>query len=173
MTSSTVWPASATSSSARSRNATAARATKRKTRSANGKAASSKGPGETGEGPLAIRSARPGRSRAGAPAREARAREEADRVRPQGRKAGQAMKPLLAALAVATAAALGAAGCGSPGPQSHGVAEVSDDAALTAKVKTAIATDVGARAASSINVETYRGVVELSGFVDNQEMASR
>jgi len=83
------------------------------------------------------------------------------------------MKPLLAALAVATAAALGAAGCGSPGPQSHGVAEVSDDAALTAKVKTAIATDVGARAASSINVETYRGVVELSGFVDNQEMASR
>ena len=83
------------------------------------------------------------------------------------------MKPLLAALAVATAAALGAAGCGSPGAQSHGVAEVSDDAALTAKVKTAIATDVGARAASSINVETYRGVVELSGFVDNQEMASR
>ena len=82
------------------------------------------------------------------------------------------MKPLLAALAVATAAALGAGGCGSPGAQSqHGVGEVSDDAALTAKVKTAIATDVGARAASSI--ETYRGVVELSGFVDNQEMASR
>jgi len=84
------------------------------------------------------------------------------------------MKPLLAALAVATAAALGAAGCGSPGAQSQrAVGEVSDDAALTAKVKTAIATDVGARAASSINVETYRGVVELSGFVDNQEMVSR
>jgi osmotically-inducible protein OsmY len=83
------------------------------------------------------------------------------------------MKLLLAALAVATAAALGA-GCSSTGGQaSRGTAEVSDDAALTAKVKTAIATDVGARAASSINVETYRGVVELSGFVDSQDMASR
>jgi osmotically-inducible protein OsmY len=84
------------------------------------------------------------------------------------------MRPLLAVLAVATAVVLGLAGCGSPrGPSHAGVGEVSDDAALTAKVKTAIATDVGARAASSINVETYRGVVELSGFVDNQEMASR
>ncbi|HET7364649.1 MAG TPA: BON domain-containing protein [Burkholderiales bacterium] len=83
------------------------------------------------------------------------------------------MKPILAALVVATAAALGAAGCTSPGQQQRGTPEVSDDAALTAKVKTAIATDVGARAASSINVETYRGVVELSGFVDSREMASR
>ncbi len=84
------------------------------------------------------------------------------------------MKPFLRAFALATAAALGAAGCASSGsPANRGTAEVSDDAALTAKVKTAIATDVGARAASSINVETYRGVVELSGFVDSQEMASR
>ena len=85
------------------------------------------------------------------------------------------MKPFFAALTVATAAALGVAGCASSGSQASrgGTAEVSDDAALTAKVKTAIATDVGARAASSINVETYRGVVELSGFVDSQEMASR
>ena len=84
------------------------------------------------------------------------------------------MKALLAAFAVASAAALGAAGCASSGTQSgRGTPEVSDDAALTAKVKTAIATDVGARAASSINVETDRGVVELSGFVDSQEMANR
>jgi hyperosmotically inducible periplasmic protein len=84
------------------------------------------------------------------------------------------MKTFLAALSVATAAALGAAGCASPGAQAQrGGPEVSDDAALTAKVKTAIATDVGARAASSINVETYRGVVELSGFVDSQDMANR
>jgi osmotically-inducible protein OsmY len=81
------------------------------------------------------------------------------------------MKPL-AALALAAATALGAAGCASPDRQSQR-AEVSDDAALSAKVKSAIATDVGARAASSINVETYRGVVELSGFVDNPEMANR
>ena len=84
------------------------------------------------------------------------------------------MKSFLAVLALAAAAALGAAGCGtSGGPSQRGTPEVSDDAALTAKVKTAIATDVGARAASSINVETYRGVVELSGFVDSQEMANR
>jgi len=82
------------------------------------------------------------------------------------------MKPLVAALALAAAAALGAAGCAGPNTQSPRP-EVSDDAALTAKVKTAIATDVGARAASSINVETYRGVVQLSGFVDNQDMANR
>jgi osmotically-inducible protein OsmY len=82
------------------------------------------------------------------------------------------MKPLLAALALAAAAALGAAGCAGPNTQSQRP-EVSDDAALTAKVKSAIATDVGARAASSINVETYRGVVQLSGFVDNQDMANR
>ena len=83
------------------------------------------------------------------------------------------MKPILAALVVAMAVALGASGCSSPGAPQRGTPEVSDDAALTAKVKTAIATDVGARAASSINVETYRGVVELSGFVDSQDMASR
>jgi osmotically-inducible protein OsmY len=40
-------------------------------------------------------------------------------------------------------------------------------------VKTAIATDVGARAASAINVETYKGVVQLSGFVDSKDMAER
>jgi osmotically-inducible protein OsmY len=82
------------------------------------------------------------------------------------------MKSVLAALALASAAALGAVGCAGPNTHSPGP-EVSDDAALTAKVKSAIATDVGARAASSINVETYRGVVQLSGFVDNQEMANR
>jgi hyperosmotically inducible periplasmic protein len=75
------------------------------------------------------------------------------------------------ALVAALGMALVLAGCASP-PQDKR-AEVSDDAALTARVKSAIATNVGARAAASINVETYRGVVELSGFVDNQDMASR
>ena len=77
------------------------------------------------------------------------------------------MRTLLAALGIA----LAVAGCAS-NPQEKR-AEVSDDAALTARVKSAIATNVGARAAASINVETYRGVVELSGFVDNHDMASR
>jgi hyperosmotically inducible protein len=77
------------------------------------------------------------------------------------------MRALVAALGIA----LALAGCATN--QETKRAEVSDDAALTARVKSAIATNVGARAAASINVETYRGVVELSGFVDNQDMASR
>ena len=83
------------------------------------------------------------------------------------------MKITLAAISLALAAALGVAGCASPPNTQRGVAETSEDAALTAKVKTAIATDVGARAASSINVETYKGVVQLSGFVDSRDMANR
>jgi osmotically-inducible protein OsmY len=51
--------------------------------------------------------------------------------------------------------------------------ESGSDAALSAKVKAAIATDVGARAAGSLNVETYGGVVELSGFADSEQQASR
>jgi hyperosmotically inducible periplasmic protein len=83
------------------------------------------------------------------------------------------MKPLLAACALAAAAALGAAGCASNPETQRSAGQFTDDAALTAKVKTAIATDVGARAASSINVETYKGVVQLSGFVDNKDQADR
>ena len=51
--------------------------------------------------------------------------------------------------------------------------ESGADAALSAKVKAAIATDVGARAAGSLNVGTYGGVVELSGFADSQDQATR
>jgi osmotically-inducible protein OsmY len=51
--------------------------------------------------------------------------------------------------------------------------EFTDDAALTAKVKSAIATDVGARTAAAINIETYRGVVQLTGFVSDPEQAQR
>ena len=48
-----------------------------------------------------------------------------------------------------------------------------DDATVTAKVKTAIASDVGVKAAANVNVETYRGVVQLSGFADSDAQASR
>ncbi len=52
-------------------------------------------------------------------------------------------------------------------------AETGSDAALTAKVKTAIASDAGLGSASAINVNSYRGVVQLSGFVDSQEKVER
>jgi len=58
-------------------------------------------------------------------------------------------------------------------PKSSHPPESGSDAALSAKVKAAIATDVGARAAGSLNVETYGGMVELSGFADSEAQASR
>src|SRR5947207_13538139 len=50
---------------------------------------------------------------------------------------------------------------------------VVDDAGLTAKVKTAIAKDVGMGTAANVNVTTYRGEVQLSGFVDSQDKSSQ
>jgi len=50
--------------------------------------------------------------------------------------------------------------------------EYADDAAVTAKVKTALLKEPEVKA-TAINVETFRGVVQLSGFVDTQEMADR
>ena len=83
------------------------------------------------------------------------------------------MRTVIAAFSIALAAALGVAGCASSPETKRSAGQFTDDAALTAKVKTAIATDVGARAASAINVETYKGVVQLSGFVDSKDMAER
>jgi osmotically-inducible protein OsmY len=83
------------------------------------------------------------------------------------------MRTAIAAFTIALATAFGMVGCASSPETKRSVGETSEDAALTAKVKSAIATDVGARAASSINVETYKGVVQLSGFVDSQDMANR
>lgn len=79
---------------------------------------------------------------------------------------------LLAALVLAIPLVL--AGCATSqkgGERSAG--EFTDDAAVTARVKSAIATDVGARTAAAVNVDTYRGVVQLTGFVDSDEQASR
>ena len=83
------------------------------------------------------------------------------------------MRTAIAVFSIALATAFGVVGCASSPETKRTVSETSEDAALTAKVKTAIATDVGARAASSINVETYKGVVQLSGFVDSRDMANR
>jgi hyperosmotically inducible periplasmic protein len=50
--------------------------------------------------------------------------------------------------------------------------EVIDDSLLTAKVKAALIEDPVTKA-RDINVETYRGVVQLGGFVDNAEQKSK
>lgn len=75
--------------------------------------------------------------------------------------------------ALLLAAVLGLVACGTEPQKKTDSAETSQDAALTAKVKSALATDVGARAASNITVEANHGVVRLSGFVDDAQMASR
>jgi osmotically-inducible protein OsmY len=80
-------------------------------------------------------------------------------------------KALCAAIAVAAVGTFAA--CSSDPQKKETVGEYAGDAGLTAKVKTAIATDVGARTAAGVNVETYKGTVQLSGFVDSQDQATR
>jgi hyperosmotically inducible protein len=77
------------------------------------------------------------------------------------------------AAAIAVVAIGGFAACSSDPAKKQTAGEYASDAGLTAKVKTAIATDVGARTAAGVNVETYQGTVQLSGFVDSQDQATR
>ncbi len=74
-----------------------------------------------------------------------------------------------------TALALALGGCASTqeGDKKETAGQYIDDATVTAKVKTAIASDVGVKAASNVNVETFRGVVQLSGFADSEDQASK
>lgn len=60
----------------------------------------------------------------------------------------------------------------APTDERRGTGEVVDDAGLTARVKTALIKAEKVNAAA-INVNTYRGEVQLSGFVDDAGMAQR
>jgi hyperosmotically inducible periplasmic protein len=80
--------------------------------------------------------------------------------------------------ATMAAAALALGGCASKPetaqpPPSRSVGEYSSDAALTARVKTAIASATGIGNATNINVNSYRGVVQLNGFVESQDKITR
>ena len=73
---------------------------------------------------------------------------------------------------------LGAAACSTTGSEpasakGETTGQYIDDATVTAKVKTAIASNVGVRAASNVNVETYQGKVQLSGFADSDAQATQ
>jgi osmotically-inducible protein OsmY len=59
-----------------------------------------------------------------------------------------------------------AVGCASTSKQ-EGTGEYVDDAVITTKVKTAIFNEPTLKSAE-INVETYKGAVQLSGFVNSQ-----
>jgi len=56
--------------------------------------------------------------------------------------------------------------CGSTNKQSS-TGEYIDDSVITTKVKTAILNEPNLKSAE-INVETFKGVVQLSGFVNSQ-----
>lgn len=77
------------------------------------------------------------------------------------------MKPLKSFTAIFMAfALLGAAGCAST-PKQEGTGEYVDDAVVTTKVKAAIFNEPALKSAE-INVETFKGSVQLSGFVNSQ-----
>lgn len=74
--------------------------------------------------------------------------------------------------AVFLAVALGSAvGCAST-PTQKGTGEYIDDAVITTKVKAALVEDPLTKA-YQIDVDTYKGVVQLSGFVATQAEANR
>ena len=59
-----------------------------------------------------------------------------------------------------------AVGCASTSKQ-EGTGEYVDDSVITTKVKAAIFEDATLKVAE-VNVETFKGVVQLSGFVSSQ-----
>ena len=59
----------------------------------------------------------------------------------------------------------------APTQTSRATGQIVDDVALTTKVKTELAQAQGIGQAVTINVDTYRGVVALSGFVDSSQQA--
>jgi osmotically-inducible protein OsmY len=62
-------------------------------------------------------------------------------------------------------------GCASTQKQ-EGTGEYIDDSVLTAKVKAAVFNDPMLKSAE-INVETFKGVVQLSGFVSSDAAAKK
>ena len=60
-----------------------------------------------------------------------------------------------------------AVGCSSTSKQ-EGTGEYVDDTVITSKVKTAVFNEPMLKSAE-INVETFKGVVQLSGFVNSRE----
>jgi len=62
-------------------------------------------------------------------------------------------------------------GCGAT-PQKESTGEYVDDSYITTKVKAAILSESTLKS-SEINVETFKGVVQLSGFVNSRSDIDR
>lgn len=79
-------------------------------------------------------------------------------------------RTLWISLAVALAAAMPIAACTSS-RTSESTGEYVDSAAITAKVKAALVNDSGLKS-FAIEVETFKDVVQLSGFVNSEQIKS-
>jgi hyperosmotically inducible protein len=79
---------------------------------------------------------------------------------------GKYLSPLFLAVALVSVV-----GCAST-PKQEGTGEYVDDTVITGKVKTAILNEPTLKVAE-INVETFKGVVQLSGFVSSQAAATK
>ena len=76
-----------------------------------------------------------------------------------------------AALVAALMASAVMTGCSST-PTQQSAGESVDDGVVTAKVKAALVADPMTKA-HQINVETFKGTVQLSGFVETDEARAR
>ena len=76
-----------------------------------------------------------------------------------------------AALVAALLASAVMTGCSST-PTQQSAGESVDDGVVTAKVKAALVADPMTKA-HQINVETFKGTVQLSGFVETDEARAR
>jgi osmotically-inducible protein OsmY len=76
-----------------------------------------------------------------------------------------------AALLAALMASTVVVGCSSA-PTQQSAGEAVDDGVVTAKVKAALVADPVTKV-HQINVETFKGTVQLSGFVESAEARSR
>ena len=79
---------------------------------------------------------------------------------------GKYLSPLFVAVALVSVV-----GCAST-PKQEGTGEYMDDTMITGKVKSAILNEPTLKVAE-INVETFKGVVQLSGFVSSQAAATK
>jgi len=75
-------------------------------------------------------------------------------------------KQSLIAAALSAFLLVSVVGCASTS-KSEGTGEYVDDSVITTKVKAAIFNEPGLKS-FEINVETFKGVVQLSGFVNSQ-----
>lgn len=81
-------------------------------------------------------------------------------------KIGKYLTALFLAVSVVTAV-----GCASTSKQ-EGTGEYIDDSVITGKVKAALIKDETVKA-TEVNVETFKGAVQLSGFVASQAAANK